>query len=39
VAGAIWEGFVVEQVAAALPAAAQMGFYRTAASAEIDLVV
>jgi predicted AAA+ superfamily ATPase len=39
VAGASWEGFVVEQVAAALPPAAQMGFYRTAAGAEIDLVV
>jgi uncharacterized protein len=39
VAGASWEGFVVEQVAAALPASAQMGFYRTAAGAEIDLVV
>ena len=30
IAGASWEGFVVEQVAAALPAGAQMGFYRTA---------
>lgn len=39
VAGHSWEGFVVEQVAAALPAGAQMGFYRTAAGAEIDLVV
>ena len=39
VAGASWEGFVVEQVAAALPAGASMGFYRTAAGAEIDLVV
>lgn len=38
VAGASWEGFVVEQVAAALPAAATLGFYRTAAGAEIDLV-
>ena len=39
VAGASWEGFVVEQVAAALPAGAQIGFYRTAAGAELDLVV
>jgi predicted AAA+ superfamily ATPase len=39
VAGASWEGFVVEQVAAALPADATLGYYRTAAGAEIDLVV
>ena len=39
VAGASWEGFVVEQVAAALPAGAQMGFYRTAAGTELDVVV
>lgn len=39
VAGLSWEGFVVEQVAAALPADARMGFYRTAAGAEIDLVI
>ena len=39
VAGPSWEGFVVEQVAAALPAGAQWGFYRTAAGAEIDLVI
>ncbi len=39
VAGASWEGFVVEQMAAALPVQAQLGFYRTAAGAEIDLVV
>lgn len=39
VAGASWEGFVVEQVAAALPAGAQLGFYRTAVGAELDLVV
>jgi predicted AAA+ superfamily ATPase len=39
VAGASWEGFVVEQVAAALPPGTQMGFYRTAAGAELDLVV
>ena len=39
IAGASWEGFVVEQVAAQLPADAQLGFYRTAAGAEIDLVI
>lgn len=30
---------MVEQVAAQLPADAQMGFYRTAAGAELDLVI
>jgi predicted AAA+ superfamily ATPase len=39
VAGASWEGFVVEQVAAALPPGGQIGFYRTTAGAELDLVV
>ena len=39
VAGSSWEGFVVEQVAAALPAGAQMGFYRTTVGAELDLVI
>lgn len=39
VAGASWEGFVVEQVAAMLPAGGQIGFYRTAAGAELDMVV
>jgi uncharacterized protein len=39
IAGASWEGFVVEQVAAALPSDAQMGFYRTAAGTELDLVI
>jgi len=39
VAGASWEGFVVEQVAAAMPLDAQLGFYRTAAGAELDLVI
>jgi predicted AAA+ superfamily ATPase len=39
VAGLSWEGFVIEQIAAALPADARMGFYRTAAGAEIDLVI
>lgn len=39
VAAASWEGFVVEQVAAALPAAATMSFYRTASGNELDLVI
>lgn len=39
IVGASWEGFVVEQVRALLPAGAQMGFYRTAAGAELDIVV
>ncbi len=39
VAGASWEAFVVEQVAAALPTDAQMGSCRTAAGAELDLVI
>lgn len=39
VAGASWEGFVVEQLAAQLPADAQLSFYRTAVGAEIDLIV
>ncbi len=39
VAGASWEGFVVEQVAAALPPDAHLSFYRTAAGTEIDLVI
>jgi len=39
IAGASWEGFVVEQVAAALPPEAQLSFYRTAAGTELDLVI
>ena len=39
IAGASWEGFVVEQVAAQLPPDAQLSFFRTAAGAEIDLVI
>jgi predicted AAA+ superfamily ATPase len=38
-AGASWEGFVVEQVCARLPAHASVTFYRTAAGAELDLVI
>lgn len=39
IAGSLWEGFVVEQVAAALPAGAQMGCHRKTARAELDLVI
>ena len=37
--GASWEGFVIEQIAAHLPAGASLSFYRTAAGAEMDVVV
>ena len=37
--GASWEGFVVEQIANHLPAGANLSFYRTAAGAELDVVV
>lgn len=37
--GASWEGFVVEQIAAHLPESASMSFFRTAAGAELDVVV
>jgi hypothetical protein len=39
VVGGSWEGFVIEQIAAAMPEGAHMGFYRTSAGAEIDAVV
>jgi len=39
VAGMSWEGFVIEQILAAAPPLATSGFYRTAAGAEIDLVI
>ena len=38
-AGASWEGFVIEQIVAHLPQGATTSFYRTAAGAELDLVV
>jgi predicted AAA+ superfamily ATPase len=38
-AGPSWEGFVVEQICAQLPKGADVGFYRTAAGAELDVVV
>jgi predicted AAA+ superfamily ATPase len=39
VAGASWEGFVLESLLASAPERAQAGFYRTAAGAEMDLVL
>lgn len=39
VAGHSWEGFVLEQIIAGAPPLASFGFYRTAAGAELDLVV
>ena len=39
IAGASWEGFVLEQIAAQLPAGATLSFYRTAAGTELDAVV
>lgn len=38
-AGASWEGFVIDHIAAHLPSGARMSFYRTAAGAELDVVV
>jgi len=42
IVGASWEGFVVEQVAAAIAEVmpdAQLGYYRTAAGTELDIVI
>ena len=39
VVGASWEGFVIENLINAAPARTVPGFYRTAAGAEIDLVL
>lgn len=39
VVGASWEGFVVESLSTVLPWGSKAFFYRTAAGAEIDLVV
>jgi len=39
VAGASWEGFVIENLLAAAPDNTRASFYRTAAGAEIDLVL
>ena len=38
-AGASWEGFVLEQIRAHAPSAAQVAFYRTAAGTELDVVL
>ncbi|MBM3390537.1 MAG: ATP-binding protein [Betaproteobacteria bacterium] len=39
VVGASWEGFVIENLLAAAPAGTHASFYRTAAGAEIDLLL
>ncbi len=39
VCGASWEGWVIEQLLALAPAGSRAGFYRTAAGAELDLVL
>ena len=39
VVGASWEGFVIENLLAVVPERTQASFYRTAAGAEIDLVL
>lgn len=39
IAGASWEGMVVEHLAAAMPVGAELNFYRTAAGAELDAVL
>ncbi len=39
VAGLSWEGFVIENLLAAAPSGTRASFYRTAAGAEIDLVL
>ena len=39
IAGASWEGFAIENIISALPLGAEPYFYRTAAGAEIDLVI
>ncbi len=39
VAGASWESFVIENLVSSLPAGVTAWFYRTAAGAEIDLVI
>lgn len=38
-AGASWEGLEVEQICALAPSGADIGFYRTAAGAELNVVV
>jgi predicted AAA+ superfamily ATPase len=38
-AGAIWEGFVIQQIKSVLPFDTQTNFYRTTHGAEIDLII
>jgi uncharacterized protein len=38
-AGHSWEGFMLEQIAALAPKGSSIGFYRTAAGAELDVVI
>ena len=39
VVGGSWEGYVIENIAGALPGRASCGYYRTAGGAEVDLVL
>ncbi|MER8401960.1 DUF4143 domain-containing protein [Mesorhizobium sp. M1348] len=39
VAGASWEGFVIETLIAVAPSGTEANFYRTSAGAEIDLLL
>lgn len=39
IVGASWEGFVIENLLAASPGGTEASFYRTAAGAEVDLVL
>ena len=39
VAGSSWEGFVIENLLAAIPPMTESYFYRTAAGAEVDLLI
>ena len=39
IAGASWEGFVIETLVRAAPERTQASFYRTATGAEIDLIL
>jgi hypothetical protein len=39
VVGASWEGFVIEQIAGALPPGTELFHYRTSGGAEVDVVL
>jgi len=39
VAGGSWEGFVLENIAGAMPRSAALGYYRTVGGAEVDVVL